>query len=105
MHNPVAEHVHSVHVGDELVDEWVERKFLRKRIEHVAIHPLALDRLLLPEALEVVGGDGELLESDGLVLADHVVVNLALELVCVNDALLAAATAGALFEVVEEQVP
>ena len=104
MHDAIVENVDGVHVADEILDEGIVRKFLHEGLEHVAAHALALDRLLLPEAPEVIGGEGELLEGDGLILANLVVVNLALELVRVDDALLAAAAAGALIEVVVEQV-
>ena len=63
-----------------------------------------MDGLLLPQALEVVCAEGELLQRDELVLTKFVVIYLALELVSVDETLLAAAAGGAFVEVVEEQV-
>jgi hypothetical protein len=104
MHSSIAEHVDGVHIRDEPVGERVSREFLRKCVEHVSVHALALDRLLLPQALEVVCAEGELLQRDDLVLAKFIVVYLALELVSVDEPLLAAAAGGAFVEVLEEQV-
>ena len=64
----------------------------------------SMDGLLLPQALEVVCAEGELLQRDELVLTKFVVIYLALELVSVDETLLAAAAGGAFVEVVEEQV-
>ena len=104
VHDSIAEHVHGVHVGYEPVDERVGREFLCERVEHVSVHALALDGLLLPQALEVVGAEGELLQGDDLVLAKFIVVDFALELDSVNKPFLAAAAGGAFVEVSEEKV-
>ena len=98
---------HDVHTFDDRQQVGVKR-FLGQLggplVEHVATDALPGRWLPLPEPLELLRAEGDLLDCDRLALAELVIVYLPLNVVRVHQAALVGAV-GTLLEVLEQLVP